>query len=30
MRAPWIALQVNGNNIIYFYRFEVEHIPEEI
>ena len=26
----WIALYVNGNNIIYFDRFGVEHIPKEI
>ena len=25
-----IALYVNGNNIIYFDSFEVEHIPKEI
>ena len=26
----WIALQVNGNNVIYFDSFEVEHIPKGI
>ena len=26
----WIALYVNGNNIIYFDSFEVEHIPKEV
>ena len=26
----WIALYVNGNNIIYFDSLGVEHIPEEI
>ena len=26
----WIALYVNGNNIIYFDRFGVEHISKEI
>ena len=26
----WIVLYVNGNNIIYFHRFGVEHIPKEI
>ena len=25
----WIALYVNGNNIIYFDGFRVEHISEE-
>ena len=25
----WIALHVNGNNLIYFHWFRVEHIPEE-
>ena len=28
--AHWIALYVNGNNIIYFDSFRVEHIPKEI
>ena len=26
----WMALYVNGNNIIYFDSFEVENIPIEI
>ena len=26
----WIALYVNGNNIVYFGNFEFEHIPKEI
>ena len=26
----WIPLYVNGNNIIYFDSFGVEHIPKEI
>ena len=26
----WIALYVNGNNIIYFSNFGVEYIPKEI
>ena len=26
----WIALYVNGKNIIYFNSLEVEHIPKEI
>ena len=26
----WIALYVNGNNIIYFDSFGVEHIPKKI
>ena len=26
----WISLYVNGNNIIYFDIFRVEHIPKEI
>ena len=26
----WIASYVNGNNVIYFDSFRVEHIPEEI
>ena len=29
-RTHWIALCVNGNNITYFDRFGVEHIPKEI
>ena len=28
--TQWIALYVNGNNIIYFHSFGVEHIPKEI
>ena len=28
--AHWIALYVNGNNIIYFDSFGVEHIAKEI
>ena len=26
----WMALYVNGNNVIYFDSFGVEHIPKEI
>ena len=26
----WIAWYVNGNNIIYFYSFGIEHIPKEL
>ena len=26
----WISLYVNGNNIVYFDSFQVEHIPKEI
>ena len=26
----WIVSYVNGNNIIYFDSFEVEHIPKKI
>ena len=26
----WIALYVNGNNVIYFDSFGIEHIPKEI
>ena len=26
----WIALYVNGNNMIYFDSFGAEHIPKEI
>ena len=26
----WIALYVNGNNVIYFDSFGVEHIPKEM
>ena len=26
----WIAVDVNGNNIIYFDSFGVEHVPKEI
>ena len=28
--AHWIALYANGNNILYFNSFGVEHIPKEI
>ena len=28
--AHWIVLCVNGNNVIYFHSFWVEHIPQEI
>ena len=30
IRTHWIVLYANGNNIIYFDRFGVEVIPEEI
>ena len=30
IRTHWIALYVNGNNVIYFDSFEVEHIPKQI
>ena len=30
MGTYWKALYVNGNNIIYFDSFGVEHIPKEI
>ena len=30
IRTRWRALYVNGNNIIYFDSFGVEHIPKEI
>ena len=30
MGTHWIALYVNGNNVIYFNSFGVEHIPKEI
>ena len=30
IRNYWIAFYVNGNNIIYFDSFGVEHIPKEI
>ena len=30
LETHWIALYVNGNNIIYFDSFGVEHIPKEI
>ena len=26
----WIALYVNGNNVIHFHSFGVEHIPKEL
>ena len=26
----WIAFYVNGNNIMYFYSFGIEHLPKEI
>ena len=29
MRAYWIALYVNNNNVIYFNSFEVQYIPKE-
>ena len=29
IRTHWIALYVNGDNIIYFDSFGVEHIPKE-
>ena len=28
--TDWKALYVNGNNVIYFDSFEVEHIPKEV
>ena len=30
MATHWIALFVNGDNVIYFDSFGVEHIPKEI
>ena len=30
IRTHWIALHVNGNKIIYFDSFGVNHIPKEI
>ena len=30
IRIPWIVLYLNGNSIIYFDSFGVEHIPKEI
>ena len=30
MRTHWIALYMNGNNMIHFDSFGVEHIPKEI
>ena len=30
IRTCWIALFVNGNNIIYFDSFGVKYIPEEM
>ena len=30
IESHWIALYVNGNNIILFDRFGVQHIPKEI
>ena len=29
-RTHWIALCVNGNNLIYFDTFEIKDIPAEI
>ena len=29
-QTNWISLYVNGNNVIYFDSFGVEHIPKEI
>ena len=28
--TPWVALNVNNNDVNYFYSFAVEHIPKEI
>ena len=30
IETHWIVLYVNGNNMIYFNSFGVEHIPKEI
>ena len=30
IETQWIALYVNGDNVIYFHSFRVEHIPKEI
>ena len=30
IRPHWIALPVNGDNVIYFDRFGVEHIPKKL
>ena len=30
IESHWIALYLNENNIVYFERFRVEHIPDKI